>query len=398
LVVSILKDYKYFEEWKSRFRMIFAACRGVFAEMFQNNWVNGTLYMFSFKKKTIFNFAGQPKKYKFCGTMDSALRPGQGPIIYTEGTSNSLFYRSTPYDGTYFLGQIPKRKLINWDFPEIFKTNNRNLFFPTTIMDLGTRDEFTKEICSNPQFESFYVKTLKSTSNQDTADILQLGIISRLINSNFWGQALGLGDASVDQLFSRSENRLDGDIVQLFSINSEYGIAAFSEDEYDGVNDLYVSADSNGDPVVGIFFTSQTIDRKIVSPGTTTFGPNLTNTFGYPNTQEVPMYKWKFDDTSSIFGNQKNDWFTDLDVTNLKMYSTKYQSMDFVQTDYFWANNGPNLGYIYNYQSDGVTPNPSWPQSNTQRSVVGAPYHFYFGLNKGKSAINRYITKYIGEQ
>ena len=401
LLVSIPKDIKYFEEWKSRFRMMFAACRGVFAEMFQNNWVNGTLYMFSFKKKTIYSIVGQPKKYKFCGTMDSTAREGQGPIIYTEGTTNSLFYRSTPYDGTNFLGQIPKKRsggFGSWDFPGSYKTNERNLFFPTTIMDLGTRDQFTKEVCFNPQLESFYVNTLKSTSNQDTADILQLGIISRLINSSFWGQIAGLGDASVDKLFSRSENRLDGDIVQLFSINSEYGVAGFSEDEYDGVNDLYVSTDSNGDSLVGIFFSSETANRKVLSPGITTLGPGLTNYFGYPDTQEVPMYKWKSADTGNVFGNQDNDWATDLDVANLKMYSTKYQGMDFTQTDYFWADNGPNLGYIYNYQSNGVTPSASWPSGNADKFVVGAPNHFYFGLNKGKSAINRYITKYILNQ
>jgi hypothetical protein len=32
------------------------------------------------------------------------------------------------------------------------------------------------------------------------------------------------------------------------------------------------------------------------------------------------------------------------------------------------------------------------------KNVVGAPYHFYFGLRKGKSAINRYITRYILNQ
>ena len=401
LLVSIPKDIKYFEEWKSRFRMMFAACRGVFSEMFQNNWVNGTLYMFSFKKKTIYSIVGQPKKYKFCGTMDSVAREGQGPVIYTEGTTNSLFYRSAPYDGNNFLGQIPKKRtlgFLNWDFPQQYKSNERNLFFPTTIMDLGTRDEFTKEVCFNPQLESFYVNTVKSTSNQDTSDILQLAIISRLINSNFWGQVTGLGDASVDRMFSRTENRLDGDIVQLYSINSEYGAAGFSEDEYDGVNDLYVSTDSNGDPVVGIFFTSDTTNRKVLSPGITTLGPGLTNYFGYPNTQEVPMYKWKSSETSSIFGNQDNDWVTGLDVANLKMYSVKYQGMDFTQTDYFWSNNGPELGYIYNYLPNGVTPSSTWPPSNSQKFVVGAPHHFYFGLNKGKSAINRYITKYILNQ
>ena len=397
LLVSIPKDIRYFAEWKSRFRMMFAACRGVFAEMFQNNWVNGTLYMFSFKKRTVYSAIGQPKSYKFCGAIINNPRKGLGPIIYTEGTTNSLFYRSTPYDGTNFLGQMPERQTLpnTWSIPEIYSTNRRNLYFPTTIMDLGSRDQFTKEVCFNPQLESVYVDTLLSTSNQDTSDILQLGIISRLINSNFWGQIAGLGDGSVNRMFSREDNRLDGDIVQLYSINSEYGVAAFSEDEYVGSGDIYVNAETNGNSVVGIFFSSDTKNRKVLSPGITVLGPGLSNYFGYPDTQEVPMYKWRSSVTTTIFGDQDNDWYTDYEVTNSNMYSTKYQGMDFTQTDYFHVNNGNNLGYIYNYAADGVTPIASWPSGNNQKFVVGAPNHFYFGLNKGKSAINRYITKYI---
>jgi hypothetical protein len=403
LLVSIPKDIKYFEEWKSRFRMMFAACRGVFSEMFQNNWVNGTLYMFSFKKKTIYSIVGQPKKYKFCGTMDSVAREGQGPVIYTEGTTNSLFYRSAPYDGNNFLGQIPKKRtlgILNWDFPQQYKSNERNLFFPTTIMDLGTRDEFTKEVCFNPQLESFYVNTVKSTSNQDTSDILQLAIISRLINSNFWGQVTGLGDASVDRMFSRTENRLDGDIVQLYSINSEYGLAGFSEDEYDGVNDLYVSTDSNGDPVVGIFFTSDTTNRKVLSPGITTLGPGLTNYFGYPNTQEVPMYRWKSNPTAgqqTIFGVDTNEW--DTDVSGSKFYSQKYQSMSFQYaptSNYFNVTPTGQKGFIFNSDTNGNNDSAWTGAINTPDSfIVGAPFHFYFGLNKGKTALNKFITNYI---
>ena len=69
--------------------------------------------------------------------------------------------------------------------------------------------------------------------------------------------------------------------------------------------------------------------------------------------------------------------------------------MSFLNTDYFQATNGPQKGYIYNYTNAGV---PTFNPSNNQTSnrfVVGAPYHFYFGLGKGKTSLNRYITKYI---
>jgi hypothetical protein len=394
LITSIPKDLKYFVEWKSRFRMMFAACRGVFSQVFQNNWVNGSLYMFSFKKKTIFSVSGQPKKYLFCGSYDSILRTGQGPLFYTEGVTNAIFYRSTPYDGNNFLGQIPRRRLapltpfVNAGYGGM---NTRNIYFPTTIMDLGPRDEFTRQICTNPQFEGYLIDTLQSTSYNDTSELLLLFILSRLINSNFWGQALGLGDASINRLFSRSEDRIDGDIAQLFSINSEFGVDGFSDDAYDDTS-LYVS--NTGEGLVGVFFTANTENRIKLTPGITTFTPTLTNYYGYPKTQEVPFYLWKLDDTNTIFGSDKNDWDTGLQGNGFYKYT--YQTQSFYQapfSNYFNTTNYGKKGYIYNSDSNGNTAN--FPPGQSNKFLVGAPFHFYFGLNKGKSSMNRYITKYI---
>jgi hypothetical protein len=401
-VVNIKKDFENFTEWKLRFRMMFGACRGIFAHVFQNNWVNGTLYMFSFKKQTIFNIVGQPKKYKFCGTYDSTIRPGQGPIFYTENTTNSFFYRSTPYDSNNFVGQIPKQgtysnpALVPVDFGG---ANDRNLFFPTTIMDLGARDEFTKEICTNPDFEGYIVDTIKSTSYNDTSDLLQLFIVSRLINTNFLQQIFNFGDASINRMFSRSEDRMDGDIVQLFSINSEYGVEGFDEDSYDGVGDIYIA--TAGDATLGVFFTSSTENRIVVSPGITTFTPTLTNYFGYPKTQEVPFYQWKLNQGSvtSIFGSDLNEWETNL-LGSGGFYSQKYQDLSFYQSpfsQYFNNLNTGRRGYIYNSTPAGAT-DETMPAGQSNSFLVGSPYHFYFGLGKGKSSINRYITKYILNQ
>ena len=387
-VVGIVKDFENFAEWKARFRMMFGACRGVFSHVFQNNWVNGSLYMFAFKKQTTYSIIGEPKKYKFCGTYESTIRPGQGPIFYTSGSTNSFFYRSTPYNGSLFVGQQPLESTLLSPTPlpvDFGGTNNKNIMFPTTIMDLGPRDEFTKEICFNPQFEGYLIDTVKSTSYNDTSDLLQLFIVSRLMNTDFLSAIVGYGDASINRLFSRSEDRLDGDLVQMFSINSEYGVNGFSEDEYDGVGDIYIS--TSGPATMGVFFSSTTSNRQLLSPGKTSY-----TTFGYPKTQEVPMYKWESKTQTTIFGSDKNDWYT-----QGPFYRQPYQSMDFTQTDYFKPGNGEKLGYIYSRDSS-LNITTSWPNGQNTKYVVGAPYHFYFGLRKGQSAINKYITKYIFNQ
>ena len=406
LIISIPNDIRYFREWRARFRVTYAACRGVFSQVFQNNWLNGSLYMFSFKKQTIYNVSGQPKKYKFCGTVDSVFREGQGTMFYTEGTTNSLFYRSSPYNGTngYFVGQIPEYSPLGFGgyFNVPYGANNdRNLFFPTTIMDLGPRDLYTKEICSNPNFEGYLMKNLQSTSYNDQGDILQLAIISRFVNKSYWLQVLGLGDKSVNRFFSRSGDRLDGDITQMFSINSEFGIVPFGDEEYDD-NDLYIQG-GNFDSVMGIFFSSDTVSRNILTPGVQTFSltPPLLNYFGYSKTQEVPMYRWKSNSTAgqqTIFGVDTNEW--DTDVSGSKFYSQKYQSMSFQYaptSDYFNVTPTGQKGFIFNSDTNGNNDSAWTGTINTPDSfIVGAPFHFYFGLNKGKTALNKFITNYIG--
>ena len=401
-IISIPKDIQNFKEWRARFRLTFGACRGVISQVFQNNWLNGTLYMFSFKRQTIFNVQGQPKKYKFCGTTDSIFREGQGPLFYTEGTTNSIFYRSTPYDGNKFVGQVPEHAtIINSSYtPVNFNgANDRNLFFPTTIMDLGPRDLYSKEICANPNFEGYTMSTMKSTSYNDPSDILQLAFISRLINTNFYSQMLSLGDVSINRFFSRSEDRLDGDITQLFSINSEYGILPFGDEEY---NDNGIFVQGNNDALVGVFFESNAANRKVLSPGIQTFSttPPLVNYFGYTKTQEVPMYRWSISPSNpTIFGSDKNDWNTDVNQATNGFYSQKYQSLSFDYaplSPYFNNTINGRRGYIYNEDVNGIGTSNWGTIQPLDSYVVGSPFHFYFGLNKGKTALNKFITKYIG--
>jgi hypothetical protein len=56
-------------------------------------------------------------------------------------------------------------------------------------------------------------------------------------------------------------------------------------------------------------------------------------------------------------------------------------------------------GFIYNSQSTGGISPTITPKSTITPPPpiigVGSPYHFYFGLRNGKSAMNKYINKYI---
>jgi len=406
---SINTDIQFFKEWRARFTLTFAACRGVISHVFQNNWINGSLYAFSFKKKNIFNSQGELQNYNYCGSNNGLINPvreNQGPIFY-EKNKNTFIYRCTPYEyqTDKFIGQKPRYKeffgLGDWVNADFKGMNKRNIYYPTTIMDLGPRDEFAKEICFNPQLDGYLVETIQSSSYNDTSDILLFFILSRLLSSTL-GNFITTGNKQLNALFSREEDRLDGDVVQMFSINSEYGIVPFNDDNYND-DDLFMfgAVNSEGDlgPTIGLYFSSNTRNRILLTPGIQTYGTVLQNN-GYPKTQRVPMYKWEYDTTSNLFGSELNEWYTDLESGGF--YSIPYQKMGYNTAAYFQPQNGTGpfngaTGYIFNYDSNG-NPNQNvleWPNNQSNRFVVGAPYHFYFGLGKGKTAMNRYITKYI---
>lgn len=397
---SIFLDFKLLAEWRNRFLMTFAACRGVIGEMFQNNWVNGTLYMPSFDKKTIFDRNNEVLDYEYCGSKSNQ----QYSPIYFNTDSNSFFYRSSRYDGNSFIGVNGSGSV---------GANKYNILFPTTVMELGPKTAFMREIMLSPEYDGYIVDTLKSTTYQDTSNITLLFFLSRLLNSNFLGSLFGLGDSSVGSLFSREssissilsgadnffDSRIDGDMAQLYSINSEYGVLPFNEGNY-GDSDILINNDTslfnflNGSPLLGIYFSADTANRRVLTNGVTTFGPvtGATNTFGYPNSQEVPFYKWNVN-VGNVFGDQENTWRTGSN----QIRKGVYQGDDFFgpSTQYAQGTGGfYNLGFLTNKDSNGN--NIEGEINNISDGIkVGAPFHFYFGLKIGKTAINKFISKYI---
>jgi len=352
----------------------------------------------SFNKQTVFNSLGQAR-YKYCDDI----------VIYND-VSNNFYYRSSPWNGNDFIGApspIPT-SIFGTSSPDD-SANSRQILFPTTILDMGKRDEFISEICSSSEFEGRYIgNSFMSTSYNDSSDVLQLGIISRLVNAT-WGQQLfQAGSASINQFFSRTGQRIDGDVAQSFSINSEYQINPFISGNYDD-NTVYVGQDSTG-PVFGVFYNATGVtnnseyrNRRALSPGINiyNFSPLLQTIYGYPKSQEVPLYKWKIESSNSIFGNEDNNWFTTANgnQTGTGFYSQRYQGLDASNDDYFktalMGGSFPNIyyGFITNFDSSGNPVISTPPIANPV--IVGTPNHFYFGLKNGKTALNRFIKLYI---
>jgi hypothetical protein len=400
-LISLGKDLKAFAEWGYRFRFFYGLCRGVLAQTFTNNWVNGSLYTFPIQVDTFFGSDNKPLYPEFAKQ-----------LVYFDKDTNNFYYRSSPYlltsspTTTRFIGS-PTADLIK-------PVNQRNLLFPTTIVNLGIKDDFYQEIIFDPSAKAYIMKSLQPTSYSDTSDLVNLFVISRITDSGFLSNILSGLNGSLNKLFTRSELRIDGDLAQSMSINSEYGVIPFSPEYYSvygATTDPVVILGSLDNPTMGIFFSSTTVDlqnKDFLTPGIIDFRPsNEANAITYPygiKSQYVPFYQWQLNQGSStsIFGSEKNNWKTNesSNINNSGIFKYRYQSLSRRNTGYPSYFSGPNValgdiyqrGYIFNVNSSGQYSYDASPY--TPIFLVGAPNHFYFGLINGETALDKFKTKY----
>lgn len=421
--LQIADDIALFAEWKARFNLGFAVCRNVFGLTFTNQWINGSLYMPGFQNDIQYppgnNDLGiggteiTNPVYNFC----------KKKLVFRI-ENNSFFYRSSPYNQNVgFVGM----KSGGVSFNEI--GNKYFLGTPTTIVDLGPKDNIIKNVCAKPEFQGYYLNRLKGSTYNTPGDLLQLFVVSRLTNATFLNNLFSEvpgSTSSIGQFFSREGEKIDGDFAQLISINSELGVTPFSPQVYSSES-LFFGISK--EPMMGVFFTADTISRDFVSPGRTTY-IDTTKKFGYNTfgrkTQEVPMYQWAWvngEGKPNIFGSQNNTWYTE-QSTNGVFYSIGYQNIDRLNDDTYFPSQitrptNQRPGYIYNSKplfdgSNNITgftydpfidnsfAIPSFNQIDVEQDlkrgfIVGAPYHFYFGIRKGKTAFDKFVANNLIE-
>jgi len=263
------------------------------------------------------------------------------------------------------------------------------------------------------------MRSLNPTTYSDTSDLVNLFVITRITSSSFLGQIISGLNGALNILFSRKELRIDGDLAQSMSINSEYGVIPFSPQFY---NLQGISSDPVvvlPGPTMGIFFSSTTFDlqnKDFLSPGIINYRTNInSNTFATYEygikSQKVPFYQWGLKGVNPIFGNEYNDWVTDKpNIVNNSLeyqgiFSEKYQSLSRRNPDsqsnpsYFMGNGVANRdiyqrGYIFSVNSDGSYSTTKGNLNGGNDFLVGAPNHFYFGVIKGESALDKFKTKY----
>ena len=389
------KDIKNFNEWAFRFRFFYGLCRGVLSQSFMNNWVNGSLYMFPIQVDTRYDSRNQPYS-RFCKD-----------LVHFNSETNNFYYRSSPYNTN-------SNKFIGIPSPADRSVNVRNLLFPTTIINLGMKDYFYQEITFDPSTRGYIMPNLDSTSYGDTSDLVNLFVISRITDETFLKQIFSSGDNSLNQLFSRNNpslfnraRRIDGDLAQLLSINSEEGVIKFSPEYYETVpgstTDPTTILGTASNPTIAVWFSSSTNDiqfKDFITPGRINFRPNdNANYYPYPygiKSQVVPFYQWQLNNTTTIFGDQYNSWATNLnDIVQNKRYQSLDRTSQTIPNYFRPSTSSVNdlyaRGYIFSVDANGVY---STVGATSDKFLVGAPFQFYFGTVKGESALDKFKTKY----
>jgi hypothetical protein len=420
-IISLPGDIVLLLEWRERVKLGFAACQNVFGHNFINNWINGTLFMFPFQSQVLFTSVDNEP------TDTNGQLPPNFPYtcvckhtIFSDLDNNSFYYRSSPYDGTEFIGR------------ENTAGNNLDLMFPTTMIDMGPRNNYLTELTFNDNFYGYIVNKLDSTSYKDNSDLLNLFINSRMIGQGFkdavfsiMKKILGVEDG-LSQYFPRDYKNISGDYAQMGAINSQIGVSSFNSDNYNGSTDVYFNNFGANKNVFGIFYKSDLQLRDFLTPRRTIVSlsgnpDNSCTMDSLPkiNSQRVPFYLWKIlpnssnqffgpyqENTNSIFGDPENNWTT---LWNDNIVSLNYQELDRVG-----GNGGPYLmqptdeaqnqffkGYIFNVvdgTNNAQPPSaggPDGPDPSNTTTIPGAPYYFYFGIYRGKTAFDRFLTKWI---
>lgn len=269
------------QEWYRRKRVGLFFCGGVVNYSFIDNWLNGLLYFFKFDKRI---------RWDNESALDLNQRGSKFPreLVFYNVLDKSFYYRSTPYNSSDgFIGQYNSDN-------EIYE-----ILHPTTFYDVGVRDEFLVEICTDPRVDPScsVIRDITASSYQDPANIVEYAINYRMDISD---AKFDVDDFFSGKLPSSDIKIFDGDITQLMSINCEVGIEGFDLDspQYFMYNDELMDPEN---PYFDNYFKNlqgygpTPIDLKLENNGS--FQRLCLNYRLGDYSQNVPFYLWDKGDT-----------------------------------------------------------------------------------------------------
>lgn len=415
-------------------------CGGVANYTFIDNWLTGALYMFPFKAKVRWDNEEvldlNVRRTKYC--TDLVYFKAGSP----ENPDKRFYYRSTYFNGSTFS-----------------RSNRGTLGHPTTLVDLGPRDEFIKEICVDPSMDPncSVVRNIGPTSYQNFKELLGLYINYRLDQSNNDGYTIFFQNDGFQSTLG-VDNALNGDILQLISINSEAGIEEFDlqNRNYAVYSPQVLDVESyptllDGGPLPINFVlddgdgyrvrtclnepgrlteSSQTVPFYLWNKGGTGFGSGVNQAWNYGSIETQPLqgmtYGYKYTGDSShkyvLFPMTKqysgntftysgvtfNDVYADVESTSAVHTNYNNQeegftvleiatgTLDSPLTGTLWTRTGDTGNWASVAWTNDVdfVIKPTTTNYNGNYQILSTPFLFYFGLRPGKTAVDKFIQRF----
>jgi hypothetical protein len=236
-------NFKAIKEYARRKLVGKVFCEGIGNYSFVDNWLTGSLYMFPFKAKVRWDDE-ENLDLSYAGT-----RYCENLLYFkvqeesTKTAVKRFYYRSTKFNGT------------NFSLKKVSSDEITTLGHPTTVVDLGPRDEFIKEICVDPSLDPncSVVRSVGSTSFQSFKEMLGLYINYRMDTNldysykDFFKNPTTGTTVTIPLPTNDSQDLvLNGDILQLISINNESGVQEFDlqDRNYGAYSPLIIDPDN----------------------------------------------------------------------------------------------------------------------------------------------------------
>ena len=417
-------------------------CGGIANYKFIDNWLHGALYMFPFKAKVRWDDEAtldlNVARTKYCSNL----------VYFKAGTpanpDKRFYYRSTQFNGTSFI-----------------KSGLNTLGHPTTIVDLGPRDEFIKEICTDPSLDPncSVVRNIGPTSYQNFKELLGLYINYKL---DYWatdGSTTGdYKDFFKNGGYSGFGDVMNGDVLQLISINNEVGIEEFDlqNRNYAVYTPQVLDVESyptllDGGPLPINFVldngdgyrvraclnepgrlteSSQRVPFYLWEKNGTGFGTGISQHWDYSSIEVQPLqgmtknYKYSGDtthpylllpmtkqysgDTFTYTGVTYADVHADIETTGTTHTNYNYQEEGFTVleiatgtesnplTGTLWIRTGDTGNWASKAWTNDVdfVIKPTTVNYNNTKQILSTPFLFYFGLRPGKTAVDKFIQRF----
>ena len=197
-------------------------------------------------------------------------------VVYLHPTDNIFYYRSTPFqvndigvNGGNFIGDTDGVYKPWWMWGGGNSTSDmhgkgdmdRHILFPTTMVDMGSRNQCIQQICLDPKYsnECSVTDQIGSTTFQDITELI----------SDTYNLKMRQPMASMSTFFPRPHYEIGGDVAQALMQNCMLGVFGYETNMSSTICDCS-SPETELPPVPGMEYPPMNIVPN-------TYVPNAVN-------------------------------------------------------------------------------------------------------------------------